>query len=89
MVTGGLHRYVRHPLYSTSLVFLYLISPMTVNRLALVASFNVYFFIGSIFEEGKLVREFGQAYQIYQRRVPRLVPRFRLSHSHLNPLDVH
>jgi len=77
LVTTGLHRFVRHPLYTTSLIILYLVSPMTLNRLALVVGIHVYFFVGSLFEERKLVREFGDAYRDYQRRVPRLLPRLR------------
>lgn len=77
LVTNGLHRFVRHPLYTTSLIVLYLVSPMTLNRLALVVGIHVYFWIGSMFEERKLVREFGDAYRDYQRRVPRLLPRLR------------
>ncbi len=75
LVTDGLHRFVRHPLYSTSLLVLYLASPMSLNWLAFAVSCNVYFFIGSIFEERKLLSEFGDAYRAYQRRVPRLLPR--------------
>ena len=75
LVTNGLHRLVRHPLYTTSLIVLYLASPMSLNWLAFALSCNVYFFIGSIFEERKLVREFGDAYRAYQQRVPRLLPR--------------
>jgi protein-S-isoprenylcysteine O-methyltransferase Ste14 len=77
LVISGLHRYVRHPLYTTSLIVLYFVSPMTLNRLALVVGIHAYFWIGSIFEERKLVREFGDAYRDYQRRVPRLLPRLR------------
>jgi protein-S-isoprenylcysteine O-methyltransferase Ste14 len=77
LVVDGLHRYVRHPLYTTSLIVLWLVSPMTVNRLAFVVGITIYFYIGSVFEERKLVAEFGQAYRDYQRRVPRLVPNFR------------
>jgi methanethiol S-methyltransferase len=80
LVTSGLHRYVRHPLYTTSLICLYLTSPMTINRLALIVSFTLYFYIGSIFEERKLVREFGDAYRQYQKQAPRLIPRL---HQHL------
>jgi methanethiol S-methyltransferase len=74
LVTTGLHRVVRHPLYTTSLIALYLTSPMSLNWLAFAVSCNVYFFVGSIFEERKLVREFGDAYRAYQQRVPRLLP---------------
>jgi methanethiol S-methyltransferase len=75
LVTNGLHRFVRHPLYTTSLIVLYLASPMSQNWLAFAVSCNVYFFAGSIFEERKLAHEFGAAYRDYQRRVPRLLPR--------------
>ena len=77
LVVDGLHRYVRHPLYTTSLIVLWLVSPMTVNRLAFLISVTTYFYVGSIFEERKLVAEFGEAYREYQRRVPRLAPRLR------------
>jgi methanethiol S-methyltransferase len=75
LVTSGLYRIVRHPLYTFSLIALYLTSPMSGNWLAFAVSCNVYFFLGSIFEERKLVREFGEAYRTYQQRVPRLLPR--------------
>jgi protein-S-isoprenylcysteine O-methyltransferase Ste14 len=77
LVVDGLHRYVRHPLYTTSLIVLWLVSPMTVNRLAFLLAATLYFYVGSIFEERKLVAEFGDAYREYQRRVPRLIPRIR------------
>jgi protein-S-isoprenylcysteine O-methyltransferase Ste14 len=79
LVTNGLHRYVRHPLYTTSLIFLYLASPMTIHHLTLIVGLTLYFYIGSIFEERKLVHEFGDAYRQYQKQVPRLIPR-RSSH---------
>ena len=75
LVTDGLHRFVRHPLYTTSLIVLYLASPMSLNWLAFAVGCHVYFFVGSIFEERKLVREFGAAYCLYQQRVPRMLPR--------------
>ncbi len=75
LVTHGLYRIVRHPLYTTSLIVMYLASPMTLNWLAFALSCNAYFFVGSLFEERKLLREFGDAYRAYQRRVPRLLPR--------------
>ena len=68
LVTTGLYRIVRHPLYTFSLIALYLTSPMSVNWLAFAVSCNVYFYLGSIFEERKLVREFGDAYRAYQRQ---------------------
>jgi protein-S-isoprenylcysteine O-methyltransferase Ste14 len=78
LVTTGLYSYVRHPLYSAGLAFLWLTPLMTVTLLFLVVGLSLYFYVGSRFEERRLQTEFGQAYVDYQRRVPRLVPRLRL-----------
>lgn len=71
----GLYCRVRHPLYLFSLLFLWLTPAMTVNLLVTYLLFTLYFYVGSIFEERRLVAEFGQAYREYQRIVPRLIPR--------------
>jgi len=72
--TDGLHGWVRHPLYFFSLVVIWLLPAMTPNFLALNIGVTVYFWIGSIFEERKLVQDFGEVYRAHQRRVPRLLP---------------
>ncbi len=74
LVVRGLYRWVRHPLYTAGLLFIWLLPVMTVNLLALNLGLTLYIVIGAVFEERKLVREFGQAYLDYQRRVPMLVP---------------
>ncbi|MBN1811744.1 MAG: isoprenylcysteine carboxylmethyltransferase family protein [Anaerolineae bacterium] len=71
----GLYCYVRHPGYFFSLVVIWLTPVMTVNLLVLFALFTLYFYVGSIHEESRLVAEFGAAYEEYQRHVPRLIPR--------------
>jgi protein-S-isoprenylcysteine O-methyltransferase Ste14 len=73
----GLYCYVRHPLYFFSLVMLWLVSVMTANLATANVLIALYFWIGSIFEEQKLLTEFGAAYADYQRRVPRLIPRLK------------
>jgi protein-S-isoprenylcysteine O-methyltransferase Ste14 len=77
LVTRGLYRYVRHPMYTTSLIVIWLMPRMTVNLLALFASISVYFFLGSFHEERLLVQQFGSEYEEYQRRIPRIVPGLR------------
>jgi len=72
--TDGPHGWVRHPLYFFSLVVVWLLPVMTPNLLALNLGITAYFWIGSIFEERKLVQDFGEAYRAHQRRVPRLLP---------------
>jgi protein-S-isoprenylcysteine O-methyltransferase Ste14 len=75
LVTSGPYRWVRHPLYTTTMVILWLWPDMSVNRAALFAITTAYFFLGSFPEEQKLVEEFGEAYRRYQQVVPRLIPR--------------
>jgi protein-S-isoprenylcysteine O-methyltransferase Ste14 len=73
----GLYCYVRHPLYLFALILLWLTPVMTVSIATANVLITLYFFIGSVFEEKKLLVEFGEAYADYQRRVPRLIPRLR------------
>ncbi len=72
--TDGVHGWVRHPLYFFSLVVVWLLPVITPNFLALNLGLTLYFWVGSIYEERKLVRDFGEAYRAHQRRVPRLFP---------------
>ncbi len=75
LVTGGLYRYVRHPLYTAGLAFIWASSEMTVNRLALWIVFSLYILLGAYFEERKLLKDFGQAYADYRAQTPFLIPR--------------
>jgi protein-S-isoprenylcysteine O-methyltransferase Ste14 len=74
IVTSGLYRFVRHPLYTAGLVFIWLTPAMTVNRLVLYLSLTIYIIIGATFEERKLTREFGKEYEDYRMRTPMLIP---------------
>lgn len=74
LVVFGAYRWVRHPLYFWGLVFIWLTPQMTVNRLALFVVLSIYLYLGTFFEERRLVREHGDGYREYQRQVPRLIP---------------
>jgi len=75
LVIDGWYAYVRHPLYLGSLVLIWLIPAMTVNRLALIVVATLYFIIGAYFEERKLLRDFGGQYAEYRARTPMLFPK--------------
>lgn len=75
LVVTGLYRWVRHPLYLCGLILIWLTPQMTINRLVLAIIFSAYLYIGTFFEEQRLVREFGADYRTYQQQVPRLFPR--------------
>ena len=70
--TGGLHRYVRHPLYS-GLFLLVWGQAQTEFGFATALWASVYLIIGSIFEERRLVHRYGQEYDAYRRRVPAFI----------------
>lgn len=71
----GFYCWVRHPLYLLSIVFLWLTPAMTVNLATLYALITLYFAIGSLHEENRLLVQFGAAYRDYQRQVSWFIPR--------------
>jgi protein-S-isoprenylcysteine O-methyltransferase Ste14 len=77
LVTSGFYRLMRHPIYTFSLVALWLSPVMTWNLLALFLGITAYMLIGSWFEEQKLLRQFGEAYAVYQKKTPAFIPKLK------------
>jgi protein-S-isoprenylcysteine O-methyltransferase Ste14 len=73
-VKTGTYRWVRHPLYFFSLLFIWLNPVMMLGSFLFNILATLYFWIGSIYEEKRLLAAFGEAYEEYQRSVPGLVP---------------
>ncbi len=73
LATTGLHRYVRHPLYSALFLCLW---GLVQDPLSLATAVwgSLYTLIGTYFEERKLISLYGAAYETYRRRVPAFVP---------------
>ncbi|HRH59703.1 MAG TPA: isoprenylcysteine carboxylmethyltransferase family protein [Chitinophagaceae bacterium] len=76
--TNGLNKYMRHPLYTGTLllvwcIFLYM--PLLKNLIGCFC-ITAYTIAGAYFEEKKLLREFGDAYKNYAAKVPMLFPKF-------------
>jgi protein-S-isoprenylcysteine O-methyltransferase Ste14 len=74
----GLHRAVRHPLYTSTLMFcwgLFLILPYYDNLISCVI-ITAYTLFGIKLEEKKLHEEFGQQYRVYAETTPMIIPRF-------------
>lgn len=70
----GPYRFVRHPMYTLTLVLLWSRPAPTADRLLLNAIWSVWIVAGSLLEERDLVHEFGDAYSAYRRKVPMLLP---------------
>ncbi|HEY0730853.1 MAG TPA: isoprenylcysteine carboxylmethyltransferase family protein [Chitinophagaceae bacterium] len=76
---AGLHRYVRHPLYLGTFLFIWgvwVVVP-TLSLLIANAIITIYTLIAIPLEERKLLKEFGASYKKYSETVPRIIPRFR------------
>lgn len=79
LTTSGLYAWMRHPLYTGSMLVLWLLPQMSTNTLALNTGISLYFWLGAYFEERKLERYFGQAYAEYKARTPMFVPAPKLN----------
>ena len=78
LVTRGLYRVVRHPLYTFGLLFIWLTPNVSQNSLTIYIGATIYTLVGAYFEERKLLRDFGDAYAEYRRITPMLIPGFVL-----------
>ena len=74
MITSGLYRWTRHPLYFGGLLLIWLMPRMTLNLLMLFVMLTIYLVVGAKLEEKRLLHEFGDGYREYQGRVSMLLP---------------
>jgi protein-S-isoprenylcysteine O-methyltransferase Ste14 len=70
----GMYRFMRHPIYSFSLLILWLTPVMSNNLLAAAVGITLYILIGARLEERKLLSQFGEDYRAYQQKVPMFIP---------------
>ncbi len=73
--TDGPFSLCRHPVYLFSILFLGLRPTMSLFYLVFYICIVAYFYVGSVYEEKKLLLKFGEAYKNYQSVVPRMIPR--------------
>lgn len=79
LMIGGIHQYVRHPLYLGTFLFiwgLFLVLPYASLFIANCV-ITLYTLAGIKLEERKLVADFGESYRHYQQTVPPLLPRWK------------
>ena len=74
-VASGIHKVIRHPWYLGGIIIFWtgtgnLSLSMILDNLVITS----YFIVGTILEERKLVREFGESYREYQKQVSMLLP---------------
>ena len=74
LVTAGLYQWVRHPMYSAGMVFMWATPVMTRNLFALFLGLTAYLIIGAVIEECKLEVEYGEDYNHYREQTPMFIP---------------
>lgn len=76
LIQSGILKYIRHPIYSgTILLFIgfWLFIPNVLNLVTVICTF-LYLPIGIRLEEQKLEEEYGDLYRKYKEKVPALIP---------------
>lgn len=70
----GMYALVRHPLYFFSLLFFWAAPSLSYNDLIFNGFVTAYFLIGSLVEENRLERIYGEEYRKYKKQVPWIIP---------------
>ncbi|WP_332882059.1 methyltransferase family protein [Methanosarcina horonobensis] len=73
----GVYRWVRDPFLLSGVIMIWLTPFMTVNLLIVYILTTIYFYMGSLHWEKRLVVQFGDEYREYRKRVNRIIPGLR------------
>lgn len=76
LVTSGFYAMVRHPLYLLSMIFLVMNPVMTEQWLLLTLLSCIYFTVGAMIEEKRMIQGLGEEYRRYRQSVPFIIPSF-------------
>jgi protein-S-isoprenylcysteine O-methyltransferase Ste14 len=77
LIITSLYKFVRHPLYTATLLFIWSIffwQPLLSNLISCIC-ITIYTIIGIYFEERKLIKDFGDSYIQYRNKTPMLIPK--------------
>ena len=80
LAVSGLHRWMRHPLYSAVLLIVWGMARSELD-LATACWVTLYLIIGSRVEERRLIAHYGDAYRRYRSATPAFLPRWRWATS--------
>jgi protein-S-isoprenylcysteine O-methyltransferase Ste14 len=92
LATSGVLGIIRHPWYLATMLLIWT-RQMDLSAIFVNVILTFYLTVGIFLEERKLIREFGEKYLIYQRRVSMLMPfkwlgaKIRMSSGPPNPAN--
>ncbi|WP_262696098.1 methyltransferase family protein [Kordiimonas aquimaris] len=78
-VTPLFYKLVRHPIQTGVIIAMLATPDMTEGRAILAVGIIIYIIVGLHYEEKDLIKEFGDTYRDYMKRVPGLFPRLFIS----------
>lgn len=73
-LVAGIFRYIRHPMYSSLMLFMLTRPSQSINSASLFTCVTLYFIFGARLEENRLSAEHPD-YQQYRQQVPAFIPR--------------
>ena len=73
--TTGIYGIVRHPLTSLLIVALWSHESLTAGRLLFNGLFTAYALAGTVLEERSMIKEMGEDYREYRKKVPAFIPK--------------
>lgn len=81
VIGTGVFSYMRHPMYLAALLFYIGLIFITLSLVSLIFWACIVIFYNNIatYEEKQLENKFGQEYMDYRKKVPKWIPRLRLS----------
>lgn len=69
-VTHGAYCHLRHPIYLSFLLLLWMTPRMTADHLLLAGTWTVYVFVGSVLKDRRMLDALGERYRAYMAEVP-------------------
>ena len=70
----GIYKFIRHPIQTGVLIGMWAVPLSTTSHLMFAGGMTIYIVVGLYFEERDLIRNFGNDYLDYMKRVKRLIP---------------
>lgn len=77
LITKGIHGYVRHPIYSGTVLLMLGMFVSVPSAAVLISTLSILFYLpfGIYWEEQKLIATYGEAYLEYKKSVKAIIPR--------------